>query len=120
MDYQVIEKNNQKYILLGQGGSPVQTEQDGLELVSACIEHGTNMMLIEDKGLSDDFMRLSTGVAGAILQKFALYNIKAAVVLDKDRAKGKFKDFLTESNRGSMFRAYTDFTEAESWLLCKD
>lgn len=117
MTYQVIEKDNQKYILLGSTGKTIQTEQDGLELISLCAKNGTNLLIIQSQRLSDDFMRLGTGVAGAVLQKFTIYNIKAVVLLDENRAKGRFKDFLLESNRGSIFRAYTDYMEAENWLL---
>ncbi len=38
-------------------------------------------------------------------------------VLDKDKLKGKFRDFLAESNGGSVFRAYASIDEAEHWLL---
>jgi DNA-binding PadR family transcriptional regulator len=115
--YKVIENSKDKYLLLEAGGNPIQTEQDGLELISVCAEHGTNLLLIQGERLSDDFMRLKTGVAGAILQKFMNYNIKAVAVLDEGRTQGRFKEFLTESNSGSMFRAYKNYADAENWLL---
>lgn len=115
--YKVIEKSNQKYLLLESIGRPIQSEQDGIELISICAQNGTNLLLIEGERLSDDFIRLTTGIAGAVLQKFATYNIKAVAVLGENRTKGKFKEFLSESNNGSMFRAYTNFSDAENWLL---
>lgn len=115
--YKVIEKSNQKYLLLESIGRPIQSEQDGIELISICAQNGTNLLLIEGERLSEDFIRLRTGIAGAVLQKFAMYNVKAVVVLDENKIKGKFKDLLSESNSGSMFRAYTNFSDAENWLL---
>lgn len=117
--YKVIEKSNQKYLLLESIGRPIQSEQDGIELISICAQNGTNLLLIEGERLSDDFIRLTTGIAGAVLQKFATYNIKAVAVLGENRTKGKFKEFLSESNNGSMFRAYTNFSDAENWLLSR-
>lgn len=117
MNYQLVAKNNRNYILLETVGKLIQTEQDGLELISICGENGVNRLLIHGERLSDDFLRLSTGVAGAILQKFTTYNVKVVIVLNKDSVKGKFKDFLSESNKGNMFRAYTNYDEAENWLL---
>lgn len=117
MIYKVIEKSNQKYLLLESIGRPIQSEQDGIELISICAQNGTNLLLIEGERLSEDFIRLRTGIAGAVLQKFSMYNIKAVVVLDENKIKGKFKEFLSESNSGSMFRAYTNFSDAENWLL---
>lgn len=117
MGYQIVEKNNQKYIKLNHAGNLIQTERDALELLSVCTEHETNLLLIPEESLSDEFLCLSTGIAGAVLQKFAQYGIQAAAVLDKSRTKGRFREFLTESNRGNAFRAYESFQEAESWLL---
>lgn len=117
MNYQITRRNNQRYIMLDTIGKLIQTEQDGLDIISICAENDTSYLLIQGERLSDDFLRLRTGLAGAILQKFTLYNIKVVVVLDKDKAKGKFKEFLAESNKGNMFRAYTNFEEAENWLL---
>jgi len=115
MTFKVVEKSNQKYILIDSIGKSIQQEQDGLELVAICAENGTNLLLIQGERLSDDFMRLGTGIAGAILQKFTTYNIKAVAVLDSSRTKGKFKEFLSESDRGN--RACTNFADAENWLL---
>lgn len=120
MTYKVVEKDNQKYILIDTIGKSIRQEQDGLDLIAICAENGTNLLLIQGERLSDDFMRLSTGIAGSILQKFTNYNIKAVAVLDNSRTKGKFKEFLSESNSGSTFRSYTNFAEAENWLLGKN
>ncbi len=120
MEYQLIHRNGQKYIELGREGRPVQEEQDAIELLTICMENDTNLLLIHGDRLSDKFLDLKTGVAGAILQKFVLYNIKTAVIINIDRIKGKFKDFLAESNQGSMFRTYSDYNEAEQWLVMKN
>ncbi len=117
MEYTIVEKNGQKYIKLDREGLLIQKEQDALTLLTLCMENGTNLLLIQGERLSDEFLRLKTGIAGAILQKFVQYNIKTVAVLDKDKARGKFKEFLAESNRGSMFRTYANFDEAEQWLL---
>jgi hypothetical protein len=117
VDYQIVEKNNNKYIRLNPVGNLIQTESDGLELISLCSEYGTNLLLIPAERLSDEFFRLSTGLAGAIVQKFVQYGVKAAIVLDQDSITGRFRDFLAESNRGNLFRAYAGFEEAETWLL---
>ncbi len=117
MDYQVVEKDNQKYIKLDHSGAFIEKEQDALKLVSICAENGTNLLLIQDERLPNEFLQLKTGIAGAVLQKFDMYNIKAVAVLDQDRIKGKFRDFIFESNRGNTFRVYKSFDEAEQWLL---
>lgn len=119
MEYQLIEKNK-KYLYLNPAGKSIQTEQDGLDLIALCIENGVNRLLIHSGRLSDEFFRLRTGLAGAILQKFSQYNIKAAVLLEGEHIRGKFEDFLLESNRGRQFRAYESFREAENWLTASE
>lgn len=117
MRYTVVEKENGKYLYLGPEGRQLLAERDGLDLISLCAENDTTLLLIHGDRLSEDFFRLRTGVAGAILQKFAQYNIRAAVVLDTDTVRGKFREYLSESNRGPTFRSYASIEEAEGWLL---
>lgn len=117
MQYQIMQKDNQNYVSLGHTGALIQSERDALELLSICAENGTNLLLIHGARLSDEFLQLKTGVAGAIMQKFALYNIKAAAVLDNSKIKGKFKEFISESNSGTIFRVYKNVNKAEHWLL---
>lgn len=117
MNYQVIVNDNQKYIRLNDSGSLIRTEAEALELLSACSEHETDLLLIPGIRLSEEFFQLRTGIAGAILQKFALYRIKCAVVLNQDVEQGRFREFLIESNKGNSFRFYASVSEAEAWLL---
>ncbi len=117
MEYQIVEKDNQKYVKLDHPGALIQSERDALELLSICAENGTNLLLIHGERLSDAFLQLKTGVAGAILQKFVLYHIKTVAVLDNSRIKGKFAELISESNRGNTFRVYNNLDEAERWLL---
>lgn len=117
MDYQVIEKNNRKYIGLDATGALIQNERDALDLISLCMENSINLLLIPGERLSDEFFNLKTGTAGAILQKFMQYGVKAAVILDKGRCQGRFRDLMIESNRGNMFRVYESQDEAAAWLV---
>lgn len=120
MNYQIVERSSDKYVYLNTSGKQLQTEEDALDLLSICAENRINLLLIQGERLSDDFYNLRTGAAGAILQKLANYNIKAAVVIDADSTKGRFKEFLTEINRGKMFNTYSNIEDAESWLLKKN
>lgn len=115
MEFATKSKNGQVYVTVKNG--QIKSDQDGIELVSACVENGTNLLLLPASCLSDDFLRLSTRIAGVVLQKFANYNIKTAAVLDSQSVPGRFQEFLSESNHGKVFRAYATLYEAETWLL---
>lgn len=117
MQYEIKEVAGQRYIFLPEGGRSIQSEEDANALISLVFEHGVNLLLIDGSRLSDEFLRLRTGVAGAVLQKLGNYNVKTAVIMDPNTAKGKFRDFLAESNGGNTFRTYPNQADAEKWLL---
>ena len=82
------------------------------------MENAVDLLLIDKGRLGDDFLRLRTGVAGIALQKFSLYGIRVAVVLESARTQGgRFQEFLTESNRGKVFRSFPDLDAAKGWLV---
>lgn len=113
-------KNNGETVLLeyAAGDCLIQSEADALELVAACVEHGCSKLLIDAACFSEDFYHLRTGLAGAVLQKFANYSIKAAVVASHEATyRGKFEDFMLEANRGSQLRIFKGRNEAIAWLL---
>jgi hypothetical protein len=57
-------------------------------------------------------------LAGKVLQKFINYRIRTAVVLtDGSKLTGRFKEQISESNKRNDFRVFTNFVDAESWLL---
>lgn len=117
MQYTVMQENTKTYLHVHETGRQLQTEQDALDLIALCAQHGTNLLLIDGGALPDDFFRLRTGLAGAVAQKFAQYAIRAAIVLDPERTQGKFKEFIAESNRGHVLRAYASAADATGWLL---
>lgn len=118
MDYKVIEKNQKKYIEFASGKTPLRSEQDAVEMISLCYEYDTWLFMIHDAILPDDFFKLKTGLAGHILQKFANYRVKVAVILsDAQRIQGKFKELVAETNKGNDFRVFNSTDEAENWLL---
>jgi len=118
MNYRVIEINEKKYIECAAAEAPIHTEQNALDLISACFENNTNLVMVSAEALADDFFKLRTGLAGSVLQKFINYNIKVAVVMtDQQEVKGKFKEFITEANKGNSFKKFSNKEEAENWFL---
>lgn len=117
MDAVKREWKGQSVLFLPAAGVPVTCEQDALDIITCCAEHEVDKVLISGERLSDDFFRLRTGVAGGVLQKLQQYAIKTAVVMTEERAKGKFVDFLAETNRGNTFRSFIDEEAALDWLI---
>lgn len=117
MSCTVRVNNNQKYIAYLATSGRIATEQDALELVAACIEHGTGLLLLPADALAADFFRLRTGLAGQIMQKLANYHMKTALVLPAETTvTGRFKDLMAEMNSGNTFRIFAGESEAVNWL----
>lgn len=81
MKYQVVEKGSNRYIEVVSSETPVKTGQDALELAELCGEAKTDRLMIHREALPEDFFRLRSGVAGAVLQKFITYSLKTAIIL---------------------------------------
>ena len=118
MNYSVIEKNNKKYIQYASSDSILRTESDALNIIGACYEKDIWLLIIHEEALSEDFYNLRTGLAGAVLQKFMNYQIKAAVIIkNKEKISGRFREMALEANKGNDFRVYDNLVDAEAWLL---
>lgn len=118
MNYKVVEKNDKKYILWDSSERWLCKEQDSLDIIATCMENDIYFIILKGEGLSDDFYNLRTGLAGAVLQKFMNYHVKAALVIeDEEKVKGRFREMVIEANKGNDFKVFKEISEAESWLL---
>lgn len=63
---------------------------------------GADRIVLNKEAISEQFFILSTGIAGAILQKFVNYHLKFAIYGDFTQYTSKaLKDFIYECNHGS-------------------
>ena len=83
-------------------GPIIARDGDINDFISAGWEAHADRLVIPVSRLSPDFFRLSTGLAGAVLQKCTNYNFRVAIVGDisahTDRS-GPLRDFVYESNK---------------------
>ncbi|WP_060862522.1 DUF4180 domain-containing protein [Paenibacillus riograndensis] len=118
MKIESIQKEGQAYVLCRPDDQPLRTEQDVLDLISGCFEHNSYKLLLQEGTLSDEFYNLRTGLAGTTLQKLINYHVKAAAVIHtEETTQGRFKELLSELNKGEDFRVFGSETEALDWLL---
>lgn len=94
--------------------TPVSQGGDAMDLIaSARYETGCEALILPREALSEDFFRLSTGLAGEVLQKFVNYQMKVAILGDFSGYTSKpLQDFIRESNRGKT--VFFLSTEAEA------
>ncbi len=83
-------------------GNRLRNDRDAVDVMSEAWGHNAALLVIPVERLDDDFFRLSTGVAGAIIQKFVNYRV--AIVGDISRhlaESSSLRAFVYEANRGS-------------------
>jgi hypothetical protein len=116
MRVHLVEKHGRKYLEGIATDRFIEREEHAVALVGVCGEHSVERVLLYAENFSESFFDLKSGLAGAILQKFANYHMKVAVVIPSDLIQGRFKEFILETNRGNQFRAFQEKTGAEIWL----
>ncbi|MBT2426431.1 alpha/beta hydrolase [Streptomyces sp. CB00316] len=92
-------------------GPSISTAQDALDQLIGPAFQGAEVVAVPVERLDDRFFDLSTGVAGAILQKFANYRLRLVVVGDITRhlaASSALPDLVREANQGRDIWFVTD------------
>jgi len=89
-------------------GPRIRTSQDAMDLIATTfVPDGAETIVVPVERLDPDFFRLSTGVAGEIVQKFVNYRRRLVVVGDVSAHVARsdaFRDWLREVDRGHDVR----------------
>ena len=100
-----------KEILITDGSSAMDL------LASVRYETGCSAMVLRKEQLVEDFFRLSSGIAGEVLQKFTNYQMRLAIVGDFSHYTSKpLRDFIYESNQGKQVGFWPTEEAALEWL----
>ena len=86
-------------------GPQLRSDLDAVDFISEARGHRATVIVIPTERMSDDFFRLKTGIAGAILQKFVTYGMRVAILGDISGHVAQsvsLKAFVLESNRGNQ------------------
>lgn len=84
-------------------GPLLASGRDASDLVGDAFSAEAQLVVIPVQRLSPDFLRLSSGLAGDVLQKFVNYGLRVAILGDLSQAaaaSAPLRDFIRESNRG--------------------
>ena len=86
-------------------------------ILSLKYETGASAFAFDKACFDEAFFRLSSGIAGEVIQKFVNYSIRAAVFGDFSKYTSKpLRDFIYESNREYHFGFLPTEAEAVEWL----
>lgn len=114
----IIHKNNNNMIAEIAGDEIIINNlQDALDMIANISYNEINRIIIKEKNIVPDFFKLSTGLAGDVLQKCVNYNIKMAIVGSFENHKSKsLNAFIIECNRGKQFFFVNNTEKAKEML----
>ncbi len=93
---------------------PPRTAKDATGIISAAWEYRAKLVVLRADWLGDDFFRLSTHVAGEVVQKLLDYGFRVAIVGDiaaRVAASEALRDWVRECNRGRQVWFVGDLDE---------
>ena len=99
------------YTFLGQNDSIVYIKSEGILITDSqsaldlmmTVKYETDCtrIVIDKEAIIEDFFKLSSGIAGEVMQKFINYHIKLAIVGDFSKYTSKpLQDFIYECSKG--------------------
>lgn len=114
MEIKVIKKNGVSIAAVEDKNILLKDATSALDMIGTVnYETGCERIAIAKEAVTEDFFRLSTGLAGEILQKFINYHAKLAIYGDFSVYTSKpLKDFIYESNNGKDIFFVSSIEEA--------
>jgi hypothetical protein len=87
-------------------------------IIEACASARTGLALLHASNMTPGFFDLSSGEAGAILQKLRNYGVRVALICPSEgvRFSSRFPDLIAEENRLPYFRFFESIESARDWL----
>lgn len=112
MSVQIVQQNGKRIALIESGEQNLTDVDSALEILGTVqYETGCDAMIFPKTSFPEEFFDLRTRLAGDILQKFVLYQMRIAIVGDFSRYDSKaLSDFILESNKGRHI-FFTDTVE---------
>ncbi|WEO93772.1 DUF4180 domain-containing protein [Streptomyces sp. FXJ1.172] len=86
-------------------GPLLDGERAALDLIGDAFGQDAELVAVPVARVADEFFRLRSGVAGAVVQKFANYRLRLVVLGDISAhvgASSALRDFVHESNQGDQ------------------
>lgn len=102
---EIVQVNGVNVLHCAPDGPPLDGERAALDLIGDAGWRAAELVAVPVERVPEEFFRLRSGIAGAIVQKFAQYRLRLAVVGDISPhvdASPALRDFVYESNLGDQ------------------
>ena len=100
-------------------GPVIDDGRRAADVIGDALGHDAELVVVPVARLAPEFFRLSSGLAGEVLQKFVNYGLQVAVVGDIEAqlaASSALRDFVRESNAGRHVWFLPDRAELDARL----
>lgn len=112
MNIQVHQHNETTIAEVISDETLIHNPGDGLQLMADLYYQGYGEVILHEQNITPGFFDLKTGIAGEILQKFATYRVRLAIVGDFAYDSKSLRDFIFESNKGRQIGFVPSVEEA--------
>jgi hypothetical protein len=118
MELTLVVEHGLKIVEGEPGAAFLANVHDIDRLIEACFADRANAALLYAANLTPAFFDLSSGEAGAILQKLRNYRIRLAVVCPPGSVvfSSRFGEMLADEQRGTHFGIFDTRQAASDWL----
>jgi len=104
-----------KAVVAAESGIAIRTARDVADALGACF--GGAGLILTEADLAPAFFDLHTGLAGELLQKFANYRVRLAIVLPNPEAHGpRWKELAYEHRSHALIRFVPTRGDADEWF----
>lgn len=118
MNFDIFESDGVRIAEVRAGDLVIRTIQDSIDLMANADYQGARSVIIHSEQLCDEYFDLRSGLAGEILQKYANYRFKLAIVGDFSTYTSKaLQAFIIECNRGQHIFFVSDKQSAVAKIL---
>lgn len=118
LEYMVVNNKDITYVHFKDTKNKLKTERNVYDVITALVENNTQFVLLDSEALPKDFFDPKNELLVFMLQKFSMFNIKAAVIMrDNNSLSSEFRDAIVESAEQGVLRLFTDVSDAEKWFL---
>ncbi len=115
----VVRLNDVGILRCAPDGPALDGERAALDLIGDAFGRDAQVVAVPVERVAEEFFRLRSGVAGAVMQKFVNYRLRLAVVGDVSAhvtGSTALRDFVHETNQGGHIWFVADFDALEEKL----
>jgi hypothetical protein len=117
-DKKIITKTGQRIAVIRSTETVITDGQSALDFITSVgYENDCHKIALNKEAVTEDFFKLSTGLAGEIAQKFVNYHYSLAIIGNFSHYTSQaLRDYIYETNKGRHLFFVKDEMEAVEFL----